>query len=66
MSRWMTLFLASGSAFARRPAIEGGDGKMIPAPGTVESLEKYLTFAPNGANAQATRDLLAGMGAGRK
>jgi tetratricopeptide (TPR) repeat protein len=33
--------------------------KPVPAPGTVEALQKYLQLAPNGANAQAAKDLLA-------
>ena len=36
-------------------------GKMIPAPGTIEALEKYLKLAPNGPNSQAARDLLTTM-----
>ena len=33
--------------------------KPVPAPGTVEALQKYLQLAPNGQNAQAAKDLLA-------
>jgi Tfp pilus assembly protein PilF len=32
--------------------------KPVPAPGTVEALQKYLQLAPNGPNAQAAKDLL--------
>jgi len=39
------------------------DGKMVPAPGTVEALNKYLEIAPEGKNAQAAKDLLASLGA---
>jgi tetratricopeptide (TPR) repeat protein len=39
------------------------DGKMIPVPGTVEALNKYLEVAPDGRNAQAAKDLLATLGA---
>ena len=38
------------------------DGKMVPAPGTVEALNKYLEIAPDGRNAQAAKDLLASLG----
>jgi tetratricopeptide (TPR) repeat protein len=39
------------------------DGKMVPAPGTVEALNKYLELAPDGKYAQPAKDLLASMGA---
>jgi tetratricopeptide (TPR) repeat protein len=41
----------------------GKDGKMIPAPGTAEALNKYLELEPEGKNAQAAKDLLASIGA---
>ena len=41
----------------------GKDGKMIPAPGTAEALNKYLELAPDGRYAQAAKDLLASIGA---
>ena len=41
----------------------GKDGKMVPVPGTVEALNKYLALSPNGRNAQAAKDLLATLGA---
>ena len=41
----------------------GKDGKMVPAPGTAEALNKYLQLAPDGKNAQAAKDLLASIGA---
>ncbi len=41
----------------------GKDGKMLPAPGTAEALNKYLELAPDGKNAQAAKDLLASIGA---
>lgn len=40
----------------------GADGKVIPAPGTVEALRKYLQLAPSGPNAQGARDLLGTLG----
>jgi tetratricopeptide (TPR) repeat protein len=36
--------------------------KTVPAPGTVEALQKYLTVAPTGPNAQNAKDLLASLG----
>ena len=41
----------------------GKDGKMVPAPGTAEALNKYLELAPDGKYAQAAKDLLASIGA---
>ena len=41
----------------------GSDNKMVPAPGTVEALSKYLELAPEGKYAQSAKDLLASMGA---
>ncbi len=38
-------------------------GKMIAPEGTAESLNKYLELAPEGPYAQATKDLLASLGA---
>ena len=32
--------------------------KPVPAPGTIEALQKYIQLAPNGPNAQAAKDLL--------
>lgn len=36
--------------------------KQVPAPGTIEALQKYLELAPNGPNAQSAKDLLASLG----
>ncbi len=36
--------------------------KQVPAPGTVEALQKYLELAPAGPNAQNAKDLLASLG----
>jgi len=41
----------------------GKDGKMIPVPGTVEALNKYLELAPTGKNAPDAKALLASLGA---
>jgi tetratricopeptide (TPR) repeat protein len=34
------------------------DGKIIPPPGTIEELQKYLELKPDGPNAQAAKDML--------
>jgi tetratricopeptide (TPR) repeat protein len=44
-------------------AITGADGKVVPVPGTVDALNKYLELAPDGHNAQAAKDLLSYLGA---
>ena len=36
---------------------------MVPAPGTVEALSKYLELEPDGKYAQSARDLLSSLGA---
>jgi tetratricopeptide (TPR) repeat protein len=41
----------------------GKDGKMVPAPGTAEALNKYLELSPDGKYAQPAKDLLASIGA---
>ncbi len=40
----------------------GADGKVTPAPGTVEAFQKYLEIAPNGPFAQQAKDMLATLG----
>jgi tetratricopeptide (TPR) repeat protein len=37
-------------------------GKITPAPGTVEALQKYLELKPDGANAQSAKEMLAALG----
>jgi tetratricopeptide (TPR) repeat protein len=36
----------------------GPNGKIVPPKGTVETLQKYLTLAPNGAHAKDVKDML--------
>src|SRR5262245_2203436 len=38
------------------------DGKITPAPGTIEAFQKYLELAPTGAYAQQSKDMLATLG----
>jgi tetratricopeptide (TPR) repeat protein len=40
----------------------GADGKVTPAPGTVEAFQKYLELAPNGPFAQQAKDMLTTLG----
>jgi hypothetical protein len=37
-------------------------GKIVPAPGTIESLQKYLDLKPDGPFAQSAKELIAGLG----
>ena len=37
-------------------------GKIVPAPGTIESLQKYLELKPDGPFAQSAKELIAGLG----
>jgi tetratricopeptide (TPR) repeat protein len=38
------------------------DGKVTPAPGTVEAFQKYLELAPNGTNAAVAQDMIKQLG----
>jgi Tfp pilus assembly protein PilF len=38
------------------------DGKIIPAPGTIEELQKYLELKPDGNFAASAKELIAGLG----
>jgi len=38
-------------------------GKIVPAPGTIEALQKYLELKPDGPFAQSAKELIAGLGA---
>jgi tetratricopeptide (TPR) repeat protein len=38
------------------------DGKIIPAPGTIDELQKYLELKPDGAFAGSAKELIAGLG----
>ena len=39
----------------------GADGKITPPPGTIEELQKYLELKPDGAYAQAAKDMLTSL-----
>jgi len=38
------------------------DGKFVAPPGTIESFQKYIDLAPNGPNAQASKDMITQLG----
>ena len=38
-------------------------GKITPAPGTVEALQKYLELKPDGVNAASAKEMIAALGA---
>ncbi len=38
------------------------DGKILPAPGTIEALQKYLELKPDGQFAASAKELIAGLG----
>jgi tetratricopeptide (TPR) repeat protein len=40
----------------------GSDGKVTPAPGTIEAFQKYLELAPSGQFAQQAKDMLGTLG----
>ncbi len=42
----------------------GADGKIIPAPGTLELFQKYLKLAPEGRNAPSAKSMIATLGGG--
>jgi tetratricopeptide (TPR) repeat protein len=37
------------------------DGKVVPAPGTIEAFQKYLELAPDGKYAQSAKDMIAAL-----
>ncbi len=51
-----------GVSLTGMAAVDPKTGKVQPAPGTVEALQKYLQLAPNGPNAPAAKSLLDTMG----
>jgi len=40
----------------------GADGKVVPVPGTLEALQKYLELQPEGQYAQSAKEMLASLG----
>ena len=50
----------------RRLAAKAGadpkTGAVLPVPGTIEELQKYLELKPDGPNAPAAKDLIAALG----
>lgn len=45
-------------------ATASADGKITPAPGTVEAFQKYIQAAPTGPNVEAAKQLLTTLGSG--
>ncbi|MES1262503.1 MAG: tetratricopeptide repeat protein, partial [Acidobacteriota bacterium] len=43
-------------------ATTDASGKVIPPPGTVEALQKYLELKPDGVNAPAAKEMIAALG----
>jgi tetratricopeptide (TPR) repeat protein len=48
--------------FLTSKATTDKDGKIIPAPGTIEALQKYLELKPDGPFAASAKELIAGLG----
>ena len=42
--------------------VVGKTGKIIPEPGTIEELQKYLELKPDGSFAASAKELIAGLG----
>jgi hypothetical protein len=42
----------------------GADGKVIPAPGTLEVFQEYLRLAPEGQNPPSAEGMIAALGGG--
>jgi tetratricopeptide (TPR) repeat protein len=55
-------YYQKGVNLAGKPMPLSKDGKPVPAPGTIEALNKYLELAPDGKNAQTAKDMLAYFG----
>jgi tetratricopeptide (TPR) repeat protein len=49
--------------FLTSKATTDKSGKIVPAPGTIEALQKYLELKPDGPFAQSAKELIAGLGA---
>ncbi len=51
-----------GMALAAKANADPKTGKVTPAPGTIEALEKYLSLKPDGVNAQSAKEMIAALG----
>jgi len=51
-----------GMALAAKANTDPASGKITPAPGTVEALQKYLELKPDGANAEQAKEMIAMLG----
>jgi tetratricopeptide (TPR) repeat protein len=50
-----------GMALAAKASTDAS-GKITPAPGTIEALQKYLELKPDGPNAQSAKEMIAALG----
>jgi Tfp pilus assembly protein PilF len=48
--------------FLAGKATTDASGKIVPPPGTIEALQKYIELKPDGPNAQQAKDMIAGLG----
>jgi tetratricopeptide (TPR) repeat protein len=51
-----------GMALSAKAGVDAKTGKVSPAPGTVEALQKYLELKPDGVNAQSAKEMIAALG----
>lgn len=51
-----------GMALSAKANVDPKTGKVTPAPGTTEALQKYLELKPDGANAQSAKEMIAALG----
>lgn len=51
-----------GMALAAKASTDAS-GKITPAPGTIDALQKYLELKPDGANASSAKEMIAALGA---
>jgi tetratricopeptide (TPR) repeat protein len=51
-----------GMALAAKASTDLKTGKITPAPGTIEALQKYLELKPDGVNAGSAKEMIAALG----
>jgi tetratricopeptide (TPR) repeat protein len=55
-------YLQLGMCLSAKAGADPKTGQVIPAPGTVEALQKYLDLKPDGSNAQQAKEMIAALG----
>jgi tetratricopeptide (TPR) repeat protein len=55
-------FYQLGVTLTGQATVDNATGKVIPSPGTLEALQKYIDLAPDGPNAAAAKSLIDTMG----